>query len=260
MSQKLVHQVDADGYFVGPVKAIASPLEPGLWQLPAGTVDVELPAVPDGFRAKLVDGAFVLEAIPVEPDPDPPTLPERRDGIWQQIKAIRQEKSERGGFPVAGKWFHSDVFSRTQQLGLIEAARQFVMAGGQITDPIPGVPPWSTMDNSTLVLTPAVVSQFLVVAAAQDGALFEHAKALRALVDASVDPESVDINAGWPSTYQTKNINTASTAMLEEIQGIGPAIAQAIVDGRPWAAVQDLSSLPSVSESALALWLPQLSV
>lgn len=131
----------------------------------------------------------------------PPTLEQRRAARWEQVKAIRQTKTERGGFFAAGKWFHSDVFSRTQQLGLIIAAQQFVAGGGGVNDPIPGVPAWSTMDNSTIVLTPAVVSQFLPAFSAQEGAMFVYAKALREQIDASEDPESIDITTGWPPVY-----------------------------------------------------------
>lgn len=260
MNTKPVCQLDHDGYFVGLTVADESQLEPGVWHMPARAVDVAAPTVPGGYRAKWNGDSFDMEEIPVEPEPEPPTLAERREAVWEKIKAIRQHKAERGGYLVAGKWFHSDVFSRTQQLGLIEAGRQSVMGGGQVTDPIPGVPPWSTMDNSTMVLTPSVVSQFLVAAAAQDGALFEHSKALRALVDASDDPEAIDITVGWPSTYGVRNINTAPLDMLLEIQGIGPAIGQAIVDGRPWSSVQDLISIQGVSQSMVDALAPRMSV
>ncbi len=68
---KQVIQLDADGYFVGLTTADESPLEPGVFLLPANAVDAPVPDVPDGQRAKW-NGAWVLEDIPQpEPTPEP---------------------------------------------------------------------------------------------------------------------------------------------------------------------------------------------
>lgn len=69
MSEKIVSQVDEFGYLVGTTVADESPLEPGVFHIPAGAVDIEPPSVPKGKRAKLVDGAFILEDIPAPPAP-----------------------------------------------------------------------------------------------------------------------------------------------------------------------------------------------
>ena len=69
MTQKTVSQVDELGYLVGTAVADESPLEPGIFHIPGGAVDIEPAAVPAGKRAKLVDGAFVLEDIPAPPAP-----------------------------------------------------------------------------------------------------------------------------------------------------------------------------------------------
>ena len=72
---KQVIQLDAAGYFVGFATADESPLEPGVFLIPGGCIDVETPAVPDGQRAKW-DGAWVFEDIPQpEPTPEPATDP-----------------------------------------------------------------------------------------------------------------------------------------------------------------------------------------
>ena len=69
---KIVSQLDAHGRFVGTTLADESPLEPGVFLLPGGTVDVEPPVVPDGKFAHW-SGAWVLEDIP---QPEAPVLPE----------------------------------------------------------------------------------------------------------------------------------------------------------------------------------------
>lgn len=68
---KIVSQLDAHGRFVGTTLADESPLEPGVFLLPGGTVDVEPPVVPDGKFAQW-SGAWVLEDIP---QPEAPVLP-----------------------------------------------------------------------------------------------------------------------------------------------------------------------------------------
>lgn len=110
--------------------------------------------------------------------------------ILNQIKAIRDHKAQQGGFPAAGKWFHSDVFSRSQQIGL-------VIIG-------PNIPPglqWKTMDGSFVPMTQVLAGQIFASAAAQDTAIFTYAEVLSGQVQNAQDPYSIDINAGWPATY-----------------------------------------------------------
>ena len=71
MTTKQVPQLDAAGYFVGLTTADESPLESGVFLLPAGAVDAPAPIIPEGQRAKW-DGAWVFEDIPQpEPEPEP---------------------------------------------------------------------------------------------------------------------------------------------------------------------------------------------
>lgn len=48
MTQKTVYQIDRAGLLLGQTLADESPLEPGIWLMPAGTVEVEPPECPDG--------------------------------------------------------------------------------------------------------------------------------------------------------------------------------------------------------------------
>ena len=77
---KIVSQLDTEGYFAGPAIAYESPLEEGVFLIPAGAVDVELPAVPQGQRARWQNG-WVFEVIPQpepEPEPEPNPLQPKR--------------------------------------------------------------------------------------------------------------------------------------------------------------------------------------
>ena len=73
---KQVSQLDQDGYFVGITIADESPLEKGVYLIPAGAVDSDAPSIPDDRRAKWENGQWVFEDIPQpepEPEPEPPT-------------------------------------------------------------------------------------------------------------------------------------------------------------------------------------------
>jgi hypothetical protein len=73
---KHVIQLDNDGYFVGLTTADESPLETGVFLLPAGAIDADTPTVPSGKRAKWV-GSWVFEDMP-QPETYQPTYAELR--------------------------------------------------------------------------------------------------------------------------------------------------------------------------------------
>jgi hypothetical protein len=62
MTKKLVSQLNENGYFVGITEADESPLEPGVYLFPAGTVDTPAPSTPENKIAKW-DGVWVFEDI-----------------------------------------------------------------------------------------------------------------------------------------------------------------------------------------------------
>lgn len=64
---KIVSQLDESGVFVGSTVADESPLEPGVYLMPAGAVDVAPPSVPAGKVAKFQGGKWVLAAKPEKP-------------------------------------------------------------------------------------------------------------------------------------------------------------------------------------------------
>jgi hypothetical protein len=109
--------------------------------------------------------------------------------LWEDIKAERNRRSQAGGYKVGDKWFHSDTFSRTQQLGL-------VIAGANA----PAVP-WKTMDGSFITMSPILANQIFAAAAAGDAAIFAYAEQLRALILAAKDPALITIKNGWPLIY-----------------------------------------------------------
>lgn len=63
---KVVYQTDFNGVYVGPTLADPSPLEPGVWLIPAGCVEVPPPAVDAGFIAVWRDGDWQVMRLPSE--------------------------------------------------------------------------------------------------------------------------------------------------------------------------------------------------
>lgn len=128
-------------------------------------------------------------------DPLPPAqaqtqITAKRGEMTRQTKSIRDTKTSNGGYLAGGKWFHSDLVSRTQQIGLI-------LMGANI----PAGLQWKTLDGSFITMTPTLAGQILAAAGAQDAALFAHAETLIGQIDAAADPTTVDVSAGWPATY-----------------------------------------------------------
>lgn len=102
---------------------------------------------------------------------------------WAKIKQLRDELTEDGGCLVAGKWFHSDVKSKQQQMAL-------VMMGASI----PASLMWKTLDGSFVVMTQALAAELFAAQAAREQAIFAHAETLKADIAA-------DITQGWPARY-----------------------------------------------------------
>lgn len=117
-----------------------------------------------------------------------------KNNKWEDIKTYRDHLTNTGGYIASGKWFHSDTFSRSQQLGL-------VMLGASIPQGLM----WKTMDGSFVEMTPTLAQEVFASAAAQDNAIFSHAESLNAQVQALTTVEEVqsfNITAGWPETYE----------------------------------------------------------
>jgi hypothetical protein len=63
---KKVIQLDSEGYIVGASTADESPLEKGVYLIPANCVDAEFPEIPEGYNAKWNGSSFDMELIPAE--------------------------------------------------------------------------------------------------------------------------------------------------------------------------------------------------
>jgi len=118
-----------------------------------------------------------------------PDLTSLRAAHWEDIKRERDRRTQQGGYQVAGKWYHSDTFSRTQQMGLV------MMGAG-----IPGGLQWKTMDGSFVTMTQTLAGQVFAAAAASDAALFARAEQIKAAMEA--DPVNFSLaSQTWPTVF-----------------------------------------------------------
>lgn len=136
------------------------------------------------------DGRPVLAA------PIKPTLAE----MWEFIKAERDRRTQTGGYPLDGFWFHSDVYSLSQQQGLILAAMQVQASGGDMNAPLMATP-WYAMGGVPVEMTASLALRLLPAAMAQQVAIFDAAKAHKAALEDSADPACYDFSGGWPQAF-----------------------------------------------------------
>lgn len=90
---KQVCRLDEKGYFVDIVYTEKSPLEPDVYLLPGGCIDVSPPHnIPKGYRAKWENESWVFEKIPLK-KPDQP----EDSWIYNEEKNIWNPPSPRPG-------------------------------------------------------------------------------------------------------------------------------------------------------------------
>ena len=68
----IVYHYDASGAFLGTSEAAESPLEPGVFLIPARATNVAPPSAPDGSYVRFDGQAWVVALVPVEPEPPAP--------------------------------------------------------------------------------------------------------------------------------------------------------------------------------------------
>ena len=117
-------------------------------------------------------------------------LAKLKEDLWSQIKAERDKRTQTGGYKASDKWFHSDTFSRSQQIGL-------TMMGTNI----PAGLMWKTMDGSFVEMTQALANEIFISAGVSDGSTFAYAEVLKAQIESSNNPSSIDIYSGWPICF-----------------------------------------------------------
>lgn len=79
------------GVFIGVEFAQESPLEPGIFLLPAGATFVEPPQVSEGKQAVWGGESWSVQDIPVSPAPEPEPTPEPEPLTWDTTRTHRNQ-------------------------------------------------------------------------------------------------------------------------------------------------------------------------
>jgi hypothetical protein len=194
MTMKVFNYNPDTGEFVSESEADESPLEPGVFLIPANATDLEPPSYGPGERAVFAEGKWSVETI------HGPSSDAVKAIQWERIKTERDRLIQGGGYPLDGYWFHSDAYSLAQQQGLILTAMQVQASGGDMGAPLMATP-WYAMGGVPVVMTASLALRLLPAAMAQQVAIFEAAKAHKALLDACADPADYDFSGGWPQVF-----------------------------------------------------------
>ena len=92
-----IYHYNSDGFLVGASEADESPLEPGVFLIPAMATETVPPNVAEGMRVRFDGGAWVVESIP---EPEPAPVPEPDGPVppsvytcspWQIRKALNNQ-------------------------------------------------------------------------------------------------------------------------------------------------------------------------
>ncbi|MHC8342234.1 DUF4376 domain-containing protein [Pseudomonas sp. RT6P73] len=124
--------------------------------------------------------------------------------VWAAIKAERDRRKE-AGFQVGVQWVHSDLFSRSQWLGLKDNARDALAAGGGMGDALrdsednPVV--WKMLDGSFVAVTAQLAFDVVATVTRSDIAMFTAAEVHNATMLLSADPARYDYTSDWPPSY-----------------------------------------------------------
>lgn len=160
----------------------------------------------DGSQDHLIpaDAQQITDAQAIEIANPPPTLGARREAVWEAVKAERKRRVS-GGVQVAGHWYHTDVDSRVQHMRLDAKAAALLADGGSVEDvlTVAGQPVyWKTLSNGLVPMTAGLAQAIPAAIEVLDALAFARAEALRTQIEASEDPESIDISTGWPAIYE----------------------------------------------------------
>lgn len=188
----LIKNSDNVVYYAGADIALSASGASGLgWRDPAFNTanatlaDADLPANWTGGVWTYIAGVWAV----LNTSGHAAQLAKARAAIWESIKATRDRRIQTAGYTTGGKWYHSDTFSRTQQMGLS-------MMGALV----PAVQ-WKTMNGSFVTMSQTLAASIFSAASTSDQTLFSYAETLRTAVYAAADPASVNTSTGWPTGY-----------------------------------------------------------
>lgn len=159
--------------------------------------DASTTTTPGESRANWDGRAWVMQPYVTEPDNSAvmaaAVKAQAVSSKWSAVKTER-DRRQKLGVKVGANWYHSDDSSRIQQLAL-------VMLGANI----PANLQWKTLTRTGSVfvsMTQALAGGIFQGTLQSDTAVFGAAETHRLAIEASATPESYNILAGWPASFE----------------------------------------------------------
>ncbi len=226
MTTRTVYQLDADGLYVGPTSAYESPLEVGVFHLPAGCVELAPPILEAKKTATWKDGTWsvvldyrgetwylshaevVIDFIgdPGERGysalPPPPSLDDLRSAKISAITSVSASLLAAGAPLESGLHVALDDGSRADLTAM--AATATAAAAGVVAWPESYARGWISIENVRIPL--ATPSEGLALAAAVGNYYAAIVQYRRDLKDAALQAEdeaalaAIDVDTGWPAS------------------------------------------------------------
>lgn len=225
MITKTAYQLTSDGVYTGPAIAYESPLEPGVFHLPAGCVDIAPPVLDAGMAAVWKDDGWssmpdhrgetwyldgtkaVVDFVgdPAElgysPAPPPPSLGDLRSDTLVAIAVVADTLLSAGAPAGSGLHVALDDGSRADLTAM--AATATAAASGSVPWPESYARGWITIENVRIPLvTPSAGLALAASVGNYYAALIQHRRDLKDAALAAEDEaalDAIDIAAGWPT-------------------------------------------------------------
>jgi hypothetical protein len=203
----IVYQCNYDWVYVGETQADLSPLEQGVYLIPAFAV--ETPPPPYDAKKQFCEwngSEWLIKEIPVPPPPEPPS----RDEIIKEKTSkimLTRDKHNTGGVFALDHWWPTNLVTIPQWNYLRDMAREIKFDGGDMdavmTD-LDGNPfNWQTLDNGDIGLTANMVVTITNMGARNVNQNSQNAKRHIANLNASEHPEDYDYSDGWTDIYES---------------------------------------------------------
>lgn len=222
---KIIYQTDADGLLVAATEARESPLEPGVYLIPAGCVEVAPPDAEAGKAAVWSGTAWTMvadhrgetwydgrEPVAIDFVGDPaergyrievpaPTLDDLRAGKLETIAAAADALLATGAAVEGGLHVALDDGSRADLTAMATTAT--AAASGAIVWPEAYARGWISLENARIPLaTPGAGLALAAGVGAWYAAVVQHRRDLKDAALAAEDAaalNAIDITAGWPA-------------------------------------------------------------
>jgi hypothetical protein len=150
MSTKIVYQTAPDGRYVGPTEADESPLEPGVWLIPAGAVETPPPEAPEGHFARWSGKVWEVVPVPAPPEPEeskqppakraPPAVTRRQLRLWlvrhgiplSAVEAAIDELPEPQRTEARIEWEDASIYEQSHPLLTALAGKVLNLSGDEL--------------------------------------------------------------------------------------------------------------------------------